>query len=186
MVFAGPTARIPAESPKHADAPSGTRGSRAKANRVRLRRVSFSVCAAMIRRQDASGSENRSRLASALRDEASSVCVRRELGRVNCNVIAILRKLRAQGGDDRSEGCLYQGAVRAEFPSKAVARWPGGTVPPSRLEGRPPTPGDVRPPSGCHCFRRGHAKAHPQGMSAIEGTARLAARLLVPREKKVR
>ena len=41
MVFTGPAARIPAEAPQHADAPLGTRGSRAKANRVRLRRASF-------------------------------------------------------------------------------------------------------------------------------------------------
>jgi hypothetical protein len=35
----------------HADAPSGTRGSRAKANRVRVRRVSFLFCAEVILRQ---------------------------------------------------------------------------------------------------------------------------------------
>ena len=39
MISTGPTARIPAEAPKHADAPSGARGIRAKANRVR--RASF-------------------------------------------------------------------------------------------------------------------------------------------------
>ena len=46
---------------------------------------------------------------------------REKVGSVNGNVFAILRKLRAQGGDDRSEGCLYQGAVRAEFHGEAVA-----------------------------------------------------------------
>jgi hypothetical protein len=44
MVSTGPAARIPAEAPQHADAPLGTRGSRAKANRVRLRRASFYLC----------------------------------------------------------------------------------------------------------------------------------------------
>ena len=39
MISTGPTARIPAEAPKYADAPSGTRGNGAKANRVR--RASF-------------------------------------------------------------------------------------------------------------------------------------------------
>jgi hypothetical protein len=37
----GPAARIPAEAPRHADAPSGTRGIEAKANRVLFRRASF-------------------------------------------------------------------------------------------------------------------------------------------------
>jgi hypothetical protein len=41
MIFTGPAARIPAEAPKHADAPSGARGIRAKANRIRVRRASL-------------------------------------------------------------------------------------------------------------------------------------------------
>jgi hypothetical protein len=43
MVSTGPTARIPAEAPNHADVPSGTRGIRAKAHRVC--RASFRVWA---------------------------------------------------------------------------------------------------------------------------------------------
>ena len=47
MVFTGPAARIPAEAPKHADAPSGARGIRAKANRIRVRRAS-SLCVPLL------------------------------------------------------------------------------------------------------------------------------------------
>ena len=43
MVSTGPTARIPAEAPKHADAPSGARGNRAEANRVRRASFSFAL-----------------------------------------------------------------------------------------------------------------------------------------------
>ena len=49
MVFTGPAARIPAEAPKHADAPSGARGIRAKANRIRVRRASLLFAASIAR-----------------------------------------------------------------------------------------------------------------------------------------
>ena len=60
-------------------------------------------------------------LTSALRDEPLAVGKRGQVARVDRDVFAILRKLRAQGGDDRSEGCLYQGAMRAELRGEAVA-----------------------------------------------------------------
>jgi hypothetical protein len=112
MVFTGPAARIPAEAPKHADAPYGARGIRAKANRVRARRA-ISL--------DPSSTKQRHRSGSPARQSFATLGTLRIVGSVGLpRARRALPLRRRESRPLRRERPLQEGrsAARAKAPGR--------------------------------------------------------------------